>query len=268
MSNIHDAAQDGHCDVVERLVQSGVNVDSRDEDDRTPLHWACENGDVRMVNTLLVLQADLDPEDNVGDTPAFLCRDDKTLIAMIEAGADPKLGSEPMDTLLHHAARHGLCVSISMLAKKLGVDVRNGLHETALHVAAQESTLKSVNELLSAGADPNAQDSIDETPLHRATYSTAVRAIDPEIAEVLIEAGADVNARNMDGETLLHIVPDDPRDRIVELVAILIDAGIDVFAKDDEDNLAVDRFVRADKIREMIMREMQKSIDPSKGDII
>jgi ankyrin repeat protein len=54
--------------------------------------------------------------------------------------------------------------------------------------------------VLGAGADVNAEDLDEQTPLHRAALGNA-----PEVAKVLLAHGAQVNARDNDGWTPLHL---------------------------------------------------------------
>ena len=92
-----------------------------------------------------------------------------------------------------------------------------------------------VRLLLSHGADVNAKDQYEATPLHEAVYSGRT-----EIAELLIELGADVNAaaegsihdhgrvRHQWHDTPLHLAA---RNGDAALVKILLANGADVTAK-------------------------------------
>ena len=62
------------------LLQRGANLNARNEQGRTPLHWACAvpsdrlegQARVRMVQMLLSKGADAQAQDNDGCTPAQL----------------------------------------------------------------------------------------------------------------------------------------------------------------------------------------------------
>ncbi len=71
---------------------------------------------------------------------------------------------------------------------------------TPLHLAVDGNDAATVIALLNVGADPNAQDDSEETPLHWAV-KTAKETL-PVVA-ALLDAGADPNARNDSGETPL-----------------------------------------------------------------
>jgi uncharacterized protein len=73
---------------------------------------------------------------------------------------------------------------------------RDGRSE--LHYAATAKDEKKVRQLISAGADVNAQDKQGWTPLHAAAQENAF-----EIAKLLIEAGAKVDVQDAHGNTQL-----------------------------------------------------------------
>ncbi len=123
-----------------------------------------------------------------------------------------------------------------------------------------EPMLAIFNALICAGADINARDRIDQTPLHKAMlrpvpqYGDAVQAL-----WELIDAGAYVNARDHIGQTPLHFAARGGyiawnRDRGVkdavqlrrtfeiqsEFIEILTAAGVDVDAKDRNGNTPAD----------------------------
>jgi ankyrin repeat protein len=76
-------------------------------------------------------------------------------------------------------------------------DQRHGL--TLLSHAVKLGRSEIVSLLLEAGADPNSQDLIGETPLHLAVDNS-----DWEIAEELLQYKAEPNCMTVDGETPLH----------------------------------------------------------------
>jgi ankyrin repeat protein len=76
--------------------------------------------------------------------------------------------------------------------------VRTGTDETPLHYAATFGSTESVRILLDAGADPNARNKTDATPLIYGAYSFGK-------ARLLVEKGADVNAHARNGVTPLMV---------------------------------------------------------------
>ena len=89
--------------------------------------------------------------------------------------------------------------AVRQLAAKSGAaGVRTRLGETPLHYAATYGSTESVRVLLDRGADPNARNSAEATPLIYAGYSL-------EKTRLLVEKGADVNAHARNGVTPLMV---------------------------------------------------------------
>ncbi len=81
-----------------------------------------------------------------------------------------------------------------------GADVnaasRNTQHVTPLHAAAARHNTRMVGDLLSRGADPDAEQGAGITALHEAAYHG-----DREIAELLLGYGANPRVKTADGKT-------------------------------------------------------------------
>ncbi|KAK5048279.1 hypothetical protein LTR84_005949 [Exophiala bonariae] len=68
-SSLHCVAESGHCEVMEYLLNLGLDVDSRDHHGRTPLHCAAQRGRSGVVRLLLDRGASIDVISNAGLTP-------------------------------------------------------------------------------------------------------------------------------------------------------------------------------------------------------
>ena len=92
---------------------------------------------------------------------------------------------------------------------------------TALHFAAGfNSSAEVVKELTVAGADVNALDSDQESPLHYAAE------MNPDIVPVLLEAGANVNLLNYNQlSPLYYAVFSDHDSAVAALMAAYADLG-------------------------------------------
>jgi ankyrin repeat protein len=95
---------------------------------------------------------------------------------------------------------------------------------TPLHWAAEVGSDQIIREIPGKGADANARDSSDRTPLHRAVIKNHLG-----VATVLILAGADLAARDFAERTALHHAVEEGS---VLLVKLLLDHGADPDAKD------------------------------------
>ena len=104
---------------------------------------------------------------------------------------------------------------------KVRIDITNEIGFTPLlYLFRGPVNLELLQAMVRDGADVNARDEWENTPLHWAK--------DKAVAQILIQAGADVNARNKGGQTPLH----GKRDK--DVVQALITAGADVNARDKD----------------------------------
>ena len=111
---------------------------------------------------------------------------------------------------------------------------------TALHSTGFENFLDVAKLLIDRGADVNAADSDDETPL-----SNAARANSLDVAKLLIDRGADVNAADSDGETPLHGAA---RANSLDVAKLLIDRGAVVNAADSDGETPLSDAARANSL--------------------
>lgn len=214
-----------HDDALVRALAPKIDPNGTDRWGQRPLLMAAQHGDRTAVSLLLASGACVD-QDRVHLTPVTLAarRQAGDLVALLrDHGAtmsiftwvhlgdrtyvERALGQHPQGArlrdeegtpLLHHAAE-ALATPMVELLLALGAPPSEGdaNAETALHRVAdlrqapQESAAKVAALLLDHGADPNARNWDDVTPLHQ-----AVRARNLAVAEVLLARGADPNARD------------------------------------------------------------------------
>ena len=117
---------------------------------------------------------------------------------------------------------------------------------TLLHEASAQGNLTMVELLLRLGADPNAQDGGDHTPLY--SLANEYRAADGgDVVRVLAQSGANVNAN--DGVkrcTPLHMAA---RRGNVEIGGALLDCGAEIDARDSVGDTPLRRAVNCGRIR-------------------
>ena len=110
---------------------------------------------------------------------------------------------------------------------------QNELNEKLLEAVWNEEDVAVIRELLEAGADVNVVDRESEkkTPLHIAAGRGS-----SEVVKALLDAGADVKKKSEEGMTALHCALDlrsmDPPVVNMDVVQMLISAGVDICAKD------------------------------------
>ena len=93
-TSLHIAAENGHADVAERLIQVGVPVDLRDSANYTPLHMAAQKGYLSVARKLIKYGAKIDASTRWGETPlSFAVRGShrEMIDLLLLCGADPGL---------------------------------------------------------------------------------------------------------------------------------------------------------------------------------
>jgi len=119
-------------------------------------------------------------------------------------GAGGAVGGEEFDAAetakLIAAVQAGNLVAVKA-ALDHGADpnAKDNLDCTPLHNAAQLGHLDVVQALLAAGAEVNAKDNVDRTPLHNAARRGHLKAV-----RFLLAAGAEVDAKSYSGYTPLY----------------------------------------------------------------
>ena len=236
---LHAAAQGGHDEVANDLLENGASINAKNENGLTPLHDAARRGYTDMVQLLLLKGADKDALDNRGRTPLYLATlfgDVTTALALMAAGADVNLQSRV--SVVQMAVKGGE-MAIVMAAIEHGADVNavdSQNQETALHVATVFHERIAIDALVKAGADVNARDIYGCTALHNAAGRLNLDAL-----LALLEHGADLNAQDEDQDTPLHWAAAKARTHpAAKVVGSLLRAGADETILNDEGKAAAD----------------------------
>ena len=196
-------------DAFKKLIQSGMDVNARNEQGQTLLMLI---GDNDIMKALIEAGIDVNAKDNNGWTALMNIAESTHCVEDLEEG-----GEEEED-----------CLDI-LLAAGVDVNLKDNDGKTALmHIwdlprdCGPENYMDSrvyIKRIIKANANVNEKDTNGNTPLMYAVY--------PESVKALIAAGADVNAKNKDGMTPLMYA------EFPESVQALIDAGADVNARDN-----------------------------------
>jgi hypothetical protein len=92
-------------DTTKILINSGADLEARNNNGNTPLHLAARSGDEEVVELLIQMEADIDAKDNDGNTPLALAKNREIRKKLIDQGAnllsvsDIKYPSTSIDTL-------------------------------------------------------------------------------------------------------------------------------------------------------------------------
>ena len=94
---LHYAAQNGFPDIVEFILNTGVNPDLEDTEDWTPLHYTCDQGHLEVAKILIDGSAGVNTRTIQGHTPVFLAAQSghvEVLRFLLASGGDPSVREE------------------------------------------------------------------------------------------------------------------------------------------------------------------------------
>jgi len=164
----------GSKEIVQQLIDYGVDINGRDPKQNTPLQWLLQHHNTRadalpLLKVLLKHGADIEKTRNDwGDTPLMSAAQADfagAVSLLLDAGANPQLKNYFDETPLHMAAHHYTTATITILIES-GADIeaqdRHG--QTALHIAAHRNRRDVVKTLLSHDANPDVRDKKGRTP--------------------------------------------------------------------------------------------------------
>ena len=169
---LHCAVERKHADVVQVLIDAGADIETKNDEGRSPLHFASFSGELTTVNML------------------------------VKAGADVCATDARRDTCLIIAAYYGHTDTVRYLVSLPEVDLTHhgSRNHTALHCAVERKHADVVQVLIDAGADIETKNVQGCSPLHLASISGELTTV-----KMLVEAGADVRATDTGRDTCLTL---------------------------------------------------------------
>jgi ankyrin repeat protein len=203
------AVANAHRGVVAILLKTNADVNHRDVDGRTPLFWSVQLLEPETTAQLLDAGADLDVRDADGSSVFSLCSEQVAplLSPFLARSVRNTESLAILNSALRRAAANGFSAFVQQLllagADPNAVD-RDG--ESALVAAVRNGDLSVIAMLLEKGADPNATDSLGRTALAHAAEKGSVEAV-----RLLLQFGADVNKRGKGNSAWMSLkcaVPD------------------------------------------------------------
>jgi uncharacterized protein len=189
-----EAVERQNKEAVRALLKQRVDVNARQADGATALHWAAHWNDLETADQLIRAGAQVNAVNELGVPPLSLaCANANAAMVekLLSAGADANAALPSGERVLMTGARTGSVEVVKALLAH-GADVNANKHwrgQTALMWAVAESHPAVVKVLIENGADVGARSKAGTTPL-----LLAARAGDLESARLLLAAGADVNA--------------------------------------------------------------------------
>ena len=161
-ADVADAAMRSDLVTLRALLQQKADVNARQVDGATALHWAVFRDNLDAARLLISAGAKVDAMNRDGITPlhmASLYGNTAMIQTLLNAGADAKQKGPQGETMLMLAARNGNPDAIKLLLAA-GADVNAkepARNTTALMWAVEQKHPAAVKALLDGGADPRAK---------------------------------------------------------------------------------------------------------------
>jgi ankyrin repeat protein len=257
------------------LVVLSVFVPAIHADEKDDFFEAVQKRDLKRVEDLLDRGVDVNAKRFGCDTalmliPIYGRQNSELMKLLLERGADINAKSKRGRTVLTYAAASCATDNVKFyLDNGADINVREITGDTALILASCEDCCDTVKVLLDRGADVNAKNAVGFTALISAVSGCLAKSVAVEnkisvdsrcpfdratngpsylecplgrAIKLLLDAGADVNARDDNGRTALMWAIDSPILSVDE-VKLLLERGADVNVKDKQGKTALMRAV-------------------------
>ena len=218
-----EAIKHGNASDIATHIQNDLNLEERDSDGNTPLHWACLSSDLELAAQLLSRGADVNALNDSGATPLIYATGSLPLVRLliehganinhltelkstplltasrrpknfevvqflIENGADPKLKDGAKNSALDIASVVGDIATVDLLLEQ-------GLSPSSLRLPARSGRIAIVERLINTGLSVNHPTSFTGSALNAALYGQSTA-----MARFLIDSGADLTTRSPAGQ--------------------------------------------------------------------
>lgn len=201
---IHIAASKRHLRFVQKLIENGVDVNSRDSDQRTALHWVAIYGFANIAEYLLSVGGCVNIAQVDGFTPlhaASCLGHDELCKLLISNNVDLNRTDRDGWTTLHTAVCHGhINVVKALLDAGASLTRTTFDEENVLHIAVCKGHFEIVRLLVDKGVEINNKNMTGHTAFHLSIFHHQYR-----ISKYLVKKGAEIQTENTSGITPLYL---------------------------------------------------------------
>ncbi|KAJ3423367.1 ankyrin repeat ph and sec7 domain containing protein secg-related [Anaeramoeba flamelloides] len=212
------------------LIKEGSDLETKNDENKTPLHIACEHDVERDLIELMIKKgSNLKAKDSYGNVPISYLMPKKmgqrTLEIFCENGQDISVQDNFGNTLLHWSCLNNLQVFDFLVDSGLDIKITNNNGETCLHnfLRNPHCELSIIKRFIDFDLDLNLLSKSKETALHCALSLDA--KIDEKIVRLLIEK-TDLTLLTPEKENFLHFAI--LHNQSLSIINFLIEKGLKI----------------------------------------
>lgn len=154
--SLHTASFIGDLQRVEKLIDGGTDVDTKNQEGQTALHHAAKGAEIGMVEFLIAKGADINARGQYYYTPMYYAAwsgSTEVVEFLVEKGADINVKDEWGGTPLHYMAQDNVRdMAEFLIVKGADVNAKDNNGKTALSVAKEKGYTEIVKLLRKHGA--------------------------------------------------------------------------------------------------------------------
>ncbi len=245
---LYHAAMKGHLEISSILIEKGADVRKATVDkktEKTLMHHAVKNNNVKLVALLYKHNADVDIVDESDNTPLSeaieFSKDYRIVTALLAAGADvnrmDSLGNRPIDKICsnYFLGENRQKILSSVLSKRPNLKMSDDLlvDTPPLHMLIEKGHMEAIPQLIDAGADIHETDRVAN---HTTFLSSCVKG-NIDIWEMLFNSDNPPNVGDVDfeGKNAIQIFSDtnDHLTSAKDKLKYLIEKGVDIEHRDN-----------------------------------
>ncbi|XP_059487078.1 ankyrin repeat and death domain-containing protein 1A-like isoform X2 [Neocloeon triangulifer] len=221
---LHEAVIKNDAEAVEAILKEPLDVNSRNNYGRAPIHWASSRGSTDIMQLLIEARCDIEAKDKYGMSPILMAAwhgHKDAVQLLIKCGANALVINKKQYTLLMCAVHNNRLDVVNFLletVEDIEIDVEDLEQQTALFHAAHNGHHDVVKRLIEAGARYNLKNKTGKTPLHAASEKGHVEVLEL----LLLQENLERDEQDEDGNTALHVAADNQQTLAVQT---LLEAG-------------------------------------------
>ena len=232
---IHFACENGLNPIVEYIISQNCDINAKTSDNKTPFELACINNHYSIAEYILQ-NTNFDINSQTISDGLFInsCAEDNLQLIkfLIKHGFDPLIPIFDGDYSLVFYFHHDIVEYVSSLYKdNLPVDSKG---RTFLHYSAYYKLLEFVKYFISLGIDKDTKDKKGMTTLHFACFNG-----DISIVQYLISINADKDSIDKSGRSPIFYAAMEPH---IDVYDYLISCGANTTIKDNNGMTPIDIF--------------------------